>query len=100
MTLRRADDKPFYMLLTCVEAGGPYELGKSYYCLKVYRAGPDQTSFDVYVDGEVRTEYDTRFRPSHKRNWWLFSRAQQKRFAVPPAWDRHWSACPPERRAA
>jgi len=101
MTVR--PEKPHYILLRCVEPGGPFVLNQSYYALKAHRAGPHETFFDVWVEGEIRVERDTRFTPLNRNNWWLFSIQQRERFHVPPPWSRVWNRpqnWPQNRRAA
>jgi|GEM_PF-1828585 len=75
--------------LRCVEPGGPFVLGQIYYATRGHRNGADCTLFDVLVEGEVRVEYDTRFTPCNADHWYLFSRAQRRRFDIRLPYERY-----------
>lgn len=83
--------KPRYILLICVEEGGPLVHGQTYYALRGHRQGPSETWFDVWVDGEVWVYPDSRFKPANPENWWLFGDHQRQRFHIPPPWSRAWA---------
>lgn len=83
--------KPHYILVRCVQPGGPFVMGQTYYALRWHRPGTHETWLDVWVDGEVRVEKDERFQPCNPENWWLFSEPQRRRFQIPPPWSRLWS---------
>ncbi|MGN6208810.1 hypothetical protein [Asticcacaulis sp.] len=85
-------DKPHYILLVCVEEGGPLVHDQTYYALRGHRKDGNETWFDVWVEGEVRVYPDSRFRPANPENWWLFGEHQRRRFHVPPPWSRDWAS--------
>jgi hypothetical protein len=83
--------KHHYILLRCVEAGGPLNLDQTYYGRVDKRESDFLTEFAVLVDGEIRVLEDRRFVPALYDNWKLFSRMQRHRYKVPPLWARFWS---------